>query len=233
MVYTPDKLEKHRSRVTVGSDRLTVLINCSAPTVDLPTIKCLWNSVMSTLGAKYFTMDVSKFYLSSPMEHPEFMRMPIKIIPQKIIDQCNLLDIDDDGWVYIRIKKGMYGLPQAGKLTNNLLVERLRTAGYKWDYNARTLDTSVPGFVKKALIKYQHPMPAKPQHAPAKAAPINYGARVQHKTPEDNLPPLSEAGIKRIQDVVRTLVGTIKPRTQPWPKPSVQSRAARRKQQNN
>ena len=74
----------------------------------------------------------------------------------------------------------------------------------KWDYDARTLDTSVPEFVKKSLIKYQHPMPSKPQHAPAKSAPINYGAKVQQKTPEDNSAPLSEAGIKRIQDVVGT-----------------------------
>ena len=47
-------------------------------------------------------------------------------------------------------------------------------------------------------------MPSKPQHAPAKAAPINCGAKVQQKTPEDNSAPLSEAGIKRIQDVVGT-----------------------------
>ena len=123
VAYTPDKLEKNRSRVTVGGDRLTVLIDCSVPTVDLPTIKCLWNSVLSTPGAKYFTMDVSNFYLGSPMERPEFMRMPIKIVPQEIIDQYNLLDIVDDGWVYVRIERGMYGLPQGGKLANNFLVE--------------------------------------------------------------------------------------------------------------
>ena len=51
----------------------------------------------------------------------------------------------------------------------------------KWDYEVRTLDISVPGFVAKPLVKIQHPAPAKPQHAPAKAAPINYGAKVQQK----------------------------------------------------
>ena len=70
VVYKPDKLEKNRFRVTVGGDRLTVLVDCSAPTADLPTIKCLWNLVLSTPGAKYFTMDVSNFYLGSPMNAP-------------------------------------------------------------------------------------------------------------------------------------------------------------------
>ena len=48
----------------------------------------------------------------------------------------------------------------------------------EWDYKNRMLDTHVPGFVKKALDKYQHPTPKRQQHAPAKAAPIQYGAKV-------------------------------------------------------
>ena len=74
----------------------------------------------------------------------------------------------------------------------------------KWDYEAHTLDTSVPGFVEKSLNKFQHPEPEKAQHAPAKAAPVNYGAKVQQKTPEDTSPELSPEGIKKIQDIVGT-----------------------------
>ena len=74
----------------------------------------------------------------------------------------------------------------------------------KWDYTARTLETSVPGFVKKSLGKFQHPTPARPQHAPAKAAPVEYGLKVQKKTPEDTSPELSPEGIKKIQDIVGT-----------------------------
>ena len=73
----------------------------------------------------------------------------------------------------------------------------------EWDYANRTLDTHVPGFVKKALHKYQHPVPAKPQHAPAKSKPIQYGAKIQVEE-HDTSPALSSAGIKRIQDVVGT-----------------------------
>ena len=67
-----------------------------------------------------------------------------------------------------------------------------------WDYQNRTLETSVPGYVKKDLHELQHPMPAKPQHAPA-AAPIQYGAKQQTVIPEDTSPPLSADGIKCIQ----------------------------------
>lgn len=58
-----------------------------------------------------------------------------------------------------------------------------------WDYEKRTLDTSVPGYVKKALQELQHPNPAKPQHTPAKSVPINYGAKTQEPVPEDTSPP--------------------------------------------
>ena len=67
----------------------------------------------------------------------------------------------------------------------------------EWDYNKRALDTHIPNFVPKVLKKYQHQKPYKPQHAPAKAAPINYGAKIQ-KSENDNSPHISAARIKRI-----------------------------------
>ena len=73
----------------------------------------------------------------------------------------------------------------------------------KWDYEHGTLDTHVPNYVPTALNKYQHPMPSRPQHAPEKPTPIQYGAKIQtdHK---DNSPSLSAARVKHIQDVVGT-----------------------------
>ena len=43
-----------------------------------------------------------------------------KFIPQKIIDQYNLEPLfNEDGFVYLEIQKGMYGLTQAGRLAND------------------------------------------------------------------------------------------------------------------
>eukprot|EP00804_Cyclotella_cryptica_P017345 CCRYP_018994-RB/>CCRYP_018994-RB protein AED:0.46 eAED:0.46 QI:0/-1/0/1/-1/0/1/0/128 len=65
------------------------------------------------------------------MERPEYMRLPLKLIPPEIIAKYNLRDkADDKGFVYVRIELGMYGLPQAGLLANKLLAQRLQIDGY-------------------------------------------------------------------------------------------------------
>ena len=64
------------------------------------------------------------------MPKPEYMRMPLNLIPDEIIQEYDLLSIASDGWVCIKIAKGIYGLPQAVKLANYLLKKRLATVGY-------------------------------------------------------------------------------------------------------
>jgi hypothetical protein len=54
------------------------------------------------------------------------------------------------------------------------------------------------------LTEFQYPAPFKPQYAPGKAVPVEYGAKVQQKTPEDISPELSPAGINKIQNIVGT-----------------------------
>jgi hypothetical protein len=73
-------------------------------------------------------MDISNFYLNTPLNRPEYMRPPIKIIPQEIIDKYNLNDIVGNGCVYTRIGISMYRLPLAGKLANDLLSKRMSKA---------------------------------------------------------------------------------------------------------
>ena len=83
--YKPHKLEKNITRVTAVGDRSLCDYEISAPTCSLPTIELLLNSVLSTPGAKYFTMDISNFYLCSQLAKPEYMRMPMKLMPEEII----------------------------------------------------------------------------------------------------------------------------------------------------
>jgi hypothetical protein len=59
------------------------------------------------------------------------MQLALTIIPQEIIDKYKLMDKEKKCKVYIRIDKGMYGLPQAGRLANNLLVTRLAPHVYR------------------------------------------------------------------------------------------------------
>lgn len=77
------------------------------------------------------TMDIANFYLNTPLPQAEYMKVHISLIPQEIIEHYNLLaKVDSKGFIYIRINKGMYGLPQAGILAYQLLVERLAKHGY-------------------------------------------------------------------------------------------------------
>ena len=71
-----------------------------------------------------------------------------------------------------------------------------------WNYENRTLDTSVPGYVTSKLDQFGHEKPKKPQHSPALAHPIKYGQKVQKATPLDTSLKLSKDGIERIQKVV-------------------------------
>ena len=128
--YRPNKSDPNRSRLTAGGDKINYPYDVSSPTCGIPVIKLHFNSVLSTPDAKFAVFDISNFYLNCKLKRPEFMRLPLKIIPQEIIDKYNLMDVAVDGWVYIRIEGGMYGLPQAGKLAHEQLVKRLRNTGY-------------------------------------------------------------------------------------------------------
>ena len=63
------------------------------------------------------------------MVRPEYMRLPMKLIPDEIIQQYKLKDIEEEGWVYVKIVGGMYDLPQVGKIANELLVKRMHSTG--------------------------------------------------------------------------------------------------------
>ena len=59
------------------------------------------------------------------------MKIPLAHIPDEIITEYALKNkVHSDGAVYIEIRKGMYGLPQAGMLANQLLKWRLAKHGY-------------------------------------------------------------------------------------------------------
>jgi hypothetical protein len=76
----------------------------------------------------------------------------------------------------------------------------------KWDYHTRTCDISMPGYIERALARFDHPTPKKPQDNPYKYIQPEYGAKVQYKEDADASAPLDEKGKKRIQEVLGTLL---------------------------
>ena len=63
----PEKAEPNQTRFTVGGDRINFPGEVATPTADMLVAKALFNSVISTAGAKFMTMDISNFYLMTPL----------------------------------------------------------------------------------------------------------------------------------------------------------------------
>ena len=126
----PHKVENKRVRVTVGGDKIDYPDDVSTKTSSIPTAKTVLNSVISTPAARAFTCDVKNFYLNTPMARAEYMKIHIRNIPKAIMDYYKLWGLVYKDHVYVRITKGMYGLPQAGRLANDQLIKFLTAAGY-------------------------------------------------------------------------------------------------------
>ena len=109
--YLPHKTEPNRKRLTVGGNLINYPRDVSTPTADTTTAKIVINSTISTPKTKYLVGDVKNFYLGTTMTQYEYLRLSITIIPQEIIEQFNILTLVCNGYVYIEIQRGMYGLP--------------------------------------------------------------------------------------------------------------------------
>ena len=76
-------------------------------------------------------MDISNMYLNTPLDRFEYMRIHIKNIPQEIIDEYIIMDlVAADSYVYIEIRRAMYGLRQSGRLANIKLEKVIGAQGY-------------------------------------------------------------------------------------------------------
>ena len=129
--YRPEKEDPNRIRITLGGNLVNYPGDVGTKTADLLTVKILLNSVISTPGAKFMSLDISNFYLMAPMTRYEYVRMNLSDFPEEMIEEYKLRDIaTKDGCVIAECRKCVYGLPQAGILANKYLEKRLNEYGY-------------------------------------------------------------------------------------------------------
>jgi hypothetical protein len=114
----------------VGGDRLDYSGDVATSTADITTFKILINITLSTEDAAMMMMDINNYYLGTPLPRFEYMKILLSRFPEEIIQKYNLNALAFDGWVYIEIRKGMYGLKQAVLLANQLLQTCLAPFGY-------------------------------------------------------------------------------------------------------
>ena len=78
------------------------VVQCASPI----TTKILLNSIVSTILALFVCADIHDFYYNTPMVDFEYMKLPLSLSPQEIIEQYNLKDhVATDGYVYIETRK--------------------------------------------------------------------------------------------------------------------------------
>jgi hypothetical protein len=68
---------------------------------ELTTSKLMWNSVLSTEGAKYMCLDIKNFYLSASLDRYEYMKMPTALFLERIVKQYNLTQHVLHGFIYL------------------------------------------------------------------------------------------------------------------------------------
>ena len=64
------------------------------------------------------------------MDEYEYMKMPLNQFPEHTIKQYDLRRHAKNGYVYLEIRRAIYGLPQAGRLANIQLKKFLKPHGY-------------------------------------------------------------------------------------------------------
>jgi hypothetical protein len=122
--------QKQDPNRVVGGNLIDYLFELTTHTADMVSSKILWNSVISTKDARFAGANIKNMYLKTPLDRYEYMKIPIALFSTDIIEHYRLNEKVLNGYVYMEIQKGMYGLPQAGILANKLLKERLARHGY-------------------------------------------------------------------------------------------------------
>jgi hypothetical protein len=102
-VYCLEKKDPYRTRITMGWNLVNYPDDCGTPTTDLPTIKLMFNSIISTTNAKFMTINIKDFYLMTPMDQYEYFRMKLELFTQDFINEYGLRDkADSDGNVFCK-----------------------------------------------------------------------------------------------------------------------------------
>ena len=129
--YRPEKDEPWRLRITCGGDKLEYYGETTTHSASMETIKCQLNNIISSIGSRCATADISNMYLESLLPEAEYVRFRLDLIPDAIIQAYKLHELaTDDGYVYAEINKAWYGLKQAGRIAHDDLVKRLEGGGY-------------------------------------------------------------------------------------------------------
>ena len=73
---------------------------------------------------------ISNFYLNNLIDRCEYIKLPLQIVPAEII-QNETIRLSTQSLVYMEIQRIMFGLSQAGKISNDKLKQHLAKFVYE------------------------------------------------------------------------------------------------------
>jgi hypothetical protein len=73
--------------MTVGGDTIEYPGEVATKTADITVTKAILNSVCFTKAALYMNMEKKNYYLGMPLKRYECVRIPISMVPDKIMDE--------------------------------------------------------------------------------------------------------------------------------------------------
>ena len=146
--FHTQKPDTHRIHITIRGNKISVKYHIRTPTADLSTAKIIINSTLSTRGARWAGFDLVNMYLNTNLKDYESLRVHTYQIPEEFIQEYNLQQfVTPNGWVFFKIRKGVYGLPQSGVRAHTKLTSVLAPHGYAptkntpglWTHSTRTI----------------------------------------------------------------------------------------------
>ena len=116
--------------------------------------------------------------------------------------------VDDFGVKYVvkeHVDHLISCLKKDYKLTEDWAGDLYCDISLKLNYARRWLDISMPGYIKKQLLKYEHIM-QRIQHCPYLPEPKRYGAEALSPLPQDISRKLTENEIRKVQKIVGSIL---------------------------
>jgi len=148
-----------RVRGTFGGNVTDFTGRREAYTADQTTVKTLVNHTISAPpidGVKWHwsTCDITDFYLWEHLEQPEYMLVHRRDIPAQTWDYFQLDQYchPSDTHVAMEVNMGIYGLPQAGNISQRKLIQHLKAHGYISCPNTTCLFTHKTDHIYFSLI---------------------------------------------------------------------------------
>ena len=85
--FRPEKSDPNRTRITIAGQNIKWHGYVGTKTASLDLMKLLLNSFLSRKVAKFVNFDIKNFYLQTPLDRPEYVRIKLSEISQDFIDE--------------------------------------------------------------------------------------------------------------------------------------------------